>query len=571
MAVIGSLKRIDLVILKKTQNMYSNKLANSGKYMLLALLLLIGLSCRYYKPVLAKTGNTRETENVITSNSPEKYFILRQGANSYALKNIQVDKVKLTLNGTLSVVDSNHFLYLKSSSKKYKYKNEARENILNEVHIYVKNTTLIDATKTLELPLDQVEKIEVIEHDKGRTTTSYILGGIGIGLGAVIVAGVIVALTKSSCPFVSVYDGEKYQVQAELFGGAVNRQLERSDYVPLKAESLHGEYQLRISNELKERQFTNFADLLVIEHPDNVQPFIDVDGKIYQVSNSVSPEAATLNNRQDVLNSVKAKDDVYCSFNDTTISSGINEMILSFNRDGNAKQAKLLLHLKNSYWFDYLYGEFTRKFGNKYAGWQQKQQQKPASEMIRWTEEQQVPLSISIKTITGWKEIRKVKTVGPLANRSIVIPVSLDQLDGGTVKMKLSTGFMFWEIDYAAIDYSSDQPITVTCVKPAIAVDEKGVSVMKELAADDNLYLSQPEVGNYALLTYHFNQQPKTGYSYSVVMHTKGYYQPIREYTGKPDLTFLKKFKEPGEMARFSMNRYQMIPREETIIALNKH
>lgn len=86
--------------------MYSNKLANSGKYMLLALLLLIGLSCRYYKPVLAKTGNTRETENVITSNSPEKYFILRQGANSYALKNIQVDKVKLTLNGTLSVVDS---------------------------------------------------------------------------------------------------------------------------------------------------------------------------------------------------------------------------------------------------------------------------------------------------------------------------------------------------------------------------------------------------------------------------------------------------------------------------------
>lgn len=90
---------------------------------------------------------------------------------------------------------------------------------MNEVHIYVKNTTLIDATKTLELPLDQVEKIEVIEHDKGRTTTSYILGGIGIGLGAVIVAGVIVALTKSSCPFVSVYDGENTRFRQNYLAG----------------------------------------------------------------------------------------------------------------------------------------------------------------------------------------------------------------------------------------------------------------------------------------------------------------------------------------------------------------
>jgi hypothetical protein len=194
----------------KTQYMHFYKLSNSSKYILLAILLFIGLSCRYYKPVLSKTGNAGETGNFISTNAVEKYFIIRQGANSYNLKDIVVDNSNLTLSGKLEPVDIDQLLYIKAERKKYQYRGSNGEKVLNEVHIYLKKeAALIDATKVLVLPLDQVEKIEVIEQDKARTTTSYILGGIGIGLGVAMVAGVIVALTKSSCPFVSVYDGEK--------------------------------------------------------------------------------------------------------------------------------------------------------------------------------------------------------------------------------------------------------------------------------------------------------------------------------------------------------------------------
>lgn len=49
---------------------------------------------------------------------------------------------------------------------------------------------------------------DMLLRDKGRTTMSYVLGGLGITAGVFAIAVVIVAATKSSCPFVSAYDGK---------------------------------------------------------------------------------------------------------------------------------------------------------------------------------------------------------------------------------------------------------------------------------------------------------------------------------------------------------------------------
>ncbi len=533
--------------------------------------LLFGfVSChRYFMPVTENTGSPSGSGQFISTNSPQKYFILHKGESSYALKQIVVDQTALTLSGRLSAVDPSHQLYVNTERNNFKYKDNEIGAILNEVHIYVQENVSIDSTRTWVLPLDQISKIEVIQHDRKRTNSSYVLGGIGIGLGVMVLAGVIIALTKSSCPFISVNDGNQFNLQGELFGGAVNAQLEREDYVPLKAVPVEGRYELRISNELKERQFTNFADLLLVEHPAHVAVYADEDGQWYSVQQPVAPSVARLNNQAGILNTISRKDDVYCSFNDTTMSSGINELQLSFPKYTGEGPARLILHLKNSYWFDYLYGEFTRNFGSSYTSWQQQQKNRPAAEMIRWTEEQQIPLTVAMKTTTGWKEIRKIKTPGPLANRTIVIPFTPAEQGAEQLDIRLSTGFMFWELDYAAIDYSANTVYPVTRLHPAGAVDEKGVSVMKELAAGDDLYLSQPEAGSYAIITYDWNRQAQPGYVYSVILHTKGYYEPIREYSGKPQMATLNTFREPGAMARFSLDRYLQIPKEHSIIALN--
>jgi hypothetical protein len=537
------------------------------------LMIVFLLSCmNYYKPVTQNTSNPKSTSQVINSEAPRKYFILHQGTFNYAFQNIKVNDTAMTMSGNLSSVDNTHLKYINDKDSKFRYKklsSDPREiNVLNEVHIYTKNNTALDTSKLFTLPLDQITKIQVIEHDKSRSTTSYVLGGVGITLGAIAIAAVIVALTKSSCPFVGVYDGQQYIVQGELFGGAVNSKLERFDYMPLKVSPVNGEIQLRIMNELKEKQYTNFADLIVIEHDSNTQACVGMDGNIYQVSNLVSPISAMLNNKINVLDNIKQADSVSCHFDDTLSASSTNEITLTFLRRGEIKKAKLILNLKNSYWFDYLYGEFTRNFGDQYDKFQKKLIRQSTAQMIRWTNEQNIPLRISLITPKGLKEIAKLPTIGPLMNRQVVIPVELNAGPDEKIQITLSSGFMFWELDYAAIDFTDDKPVTASRIKPYYAVDQDGKDVLNQLTDDDGKYLSQPETGNYAILKYKLSRQPSPRKLYTVTFATRGYYEPIRQYTGKPNTAFLKKFREPGTMSDFSKSRYQFIINTQSIIAL---
>jgi hypothetical protein len=54
----------------------------------------------------------------------------------------------------------------------------------------------------------------------------------------------------------------------KLYGGAIFAPLERDDFMPLpNMVPTEEEYRLRITNELKERQYTNLAELWVVQHP----------------------------------------------------------------------------------------------------------------------------------------------------------------------------------------------------------------------------------------------------------------------------------------------------------------
>ena len=122
--------------------------------------------------------------------------------------------------------------------------------VLSEVHFYIRTDTNVRAGGSYILDLAKVEKIEILVKDKGRTTRSYILGGVGITIGVVVVASIIALALKSSCPFVSANNGNGLILQGEIFGGAIYPQLARNDYLPLQMVPLSdGTLQVRISNE----------------------------------------------------------------------------------------------------------------------------------------------------------------------------------------------------------------------------------------------------------------------------------------------------------------------------------
>ncbi|MEO8794716.1 MAG: hypothetical protein ABI390_04565 [Daejeonella sp.] len=531
-------------------------------YILLFSCVNLFFSChRFYRPVGVNTSNVENKQSTLKQLAQEdRYFILRKGTDSYSLNNLVFDQTAMTLTANLGGVPLEHQRYAKLRKNRYTYSKAKKEDVvLKEVHLYISDTLRIDTTRQYTLALADIQKIEVIEFNKLRTSSSYTLGTLGIGLGAVLVAAVIAAATYqepepgSSCPYISVYDGEGYVLQGELYGGAIFPQLQRDDYLPLQLPLANSTFTLKISNELPEIQHTDFLDLLVVEHEPHQKMLIDPEGQVHSISKPLKPTGAILNKQQDVMSLVLIKDNKSCLFNDPNSLNNSEDLFLNFKNDQKSIKAKLVLNLKSSSWFDNLYGEFTSGFGSYYPIWIKKQEKVPAGKLQKWINEQNIPLTISVKTGEGWKEVKKLNTIGPLLNREIVIPLELPANEQAEVR--LSCGYLFWELDYVAIDYSEDEAFKISRIKPYQAINEHQLNVLPAILHADKKFLDQPNIGDATILKYK-NKAAADGKVQTVFLHSSGYYEHVRSYKGTPKTAFLKSFKKPGAFAAYSKQRF---------------
>lgn len=545
---------------------------------ILSIPFLIYSCASFYKPV-AHYIPPEEMKDMIEEQAADKYFIIHLGDRLFSLKNIVINMDSMTLNGFLGTVDPSHLDYVEATKQNYVYKNKA---VLDEIHLYAPGFKLLEhQSLNLSIPLTMINEIEFIQPDRVMTNRSRTVGiVIGVTVGIVVVAAIIASLSSfslgstpgktNSCPIVSVYDGESYNIQGELFGGAVNKNLARPDLLPLELSPINGEYQLRISNDLKERQFTDYADLIVLEHEKNRKAGFGTDGQIYEVGQPESPIAADLNGHLDEMKQLLQRDGFSSDFNDTSFRSAVNELKLTFNKPSHAKKGKLVLELKNSLWLDFLYGQYVSHFGERYNEWQQIQNRRPAEELKEWVSAQVIPLTVSLKTDKDWAEIASLHTIGPLAFRQVIVPFELPPTTGTTIEIKLSSGFMFWEVDYGALDFTVGKPRVFQVIHPYSAMDEKGNNVIEQVAFEDGNYMAQPETGNYTILRYKYQGSGIPGKAYSIVLATSGYYEPIREFYGDPDRKFLRNFRKPGELAAYSKGFYESIINQGPIIALQQ-
>ena len=529
------------------------------------LFFIIGLfSCHnFYKATSPKYKN--EAEKVSTVDSlrlTSRYFILRNGSEAFYIKTPVLSADQKTLECTLDNISPLHFRHLTAGlggNMRYRKNDVGDYSVLNEVHFYISPDSNAVLGK-YSLRLDKVQKIEIIEKDNKRTTSSYVIGAVGVTLGAITVVTIIALAVKSSCPFVSAYNNNEFVLQGEIYGGAIYPQMARHDYIPLKMSPLaDGSLQLKITNELKERQYTDMAKLMVITHSINTKVFTDETGTLYSISNPQSPVSAILGNNKNVLSSIsRAGDNEILYLDDSTQADANNEVLMQFKKPAIVAKGKLVLSLKNSYFLDLLYGELAKGFGTYYAKYMEKQHSKPLAELLKWTKEQQMPLEVAVKTNTGWKIQTDITTIGPLANRTVVVPVDLPVGEEITA-IKLSAGFMFWEIDYAALDFSDDQSFTVQHLSPEKATDELGQNVLPQLQKEDAVYLEQPAIGNAATLIYNIAPNLDNTKTRSYILHAKGYYEHIRDFKNKPDVAFLKQFTKPNAFPLYGMKLYNKI------------
>ncbi len=166
-----------------------------------AITILIAFSScsNYYKAIIIRQPVKSDSiENLAMMN---KYFILRNGEQAFAIKKLSFTDDQKTLQGNLDTLPFAHTLYqAKKENQKMKYKKDNAgdvENVvLNEVHFYIApDSTLV--TGPFTFPLDKIRRIEVIEKDKQATrksrTKTGVITGAAVG-GAVIAVFVILGV-----------------------------------------------------------------------------------------------------------------------------------------------------------------------------------------------------------------------------------------------------------------------------------------------------------------------------------------------------------------------------------------
>jgi hypothetical protein len=130
----------------------------------------------------------------------------------------------------------------------------------------------------------------------------------------------------------------------------------------------------------------------------------------------------------------------------------------------------------------------------------------------------------------------------------------MDGINSDTLKIKLDYGFLFWDIDYAGVDFSDNIPVKISKCQLQTASDEKGIDRKQELIVADTSYYDQEIIGNEVHLT--FEKPANKDQSRTLLLHSKGYYKILRNPQGKPQIEVLREFRNPGRLPVYSREQY---------------
>jgi hypothetical protein len=505
--------------------------------------------CYYYK-----VNRTTEPAGpaLMKLEGNNKLIILHSADSTWQFRNIATDGD--SISGFLWKLQG-HEAYkttIPEINNRYKKSDSGDEfKVSDEVHIYVADNVQIKDGKAV-FATRSVDRIELYDPAKGATTASWVFGAIGVGALIFVAIGVIVALTKESCPFIYVSDGTKEKFIGEIYSGAIYPSVERDDYLPLpNPEPGQKEYKIKMTNEVHEIQNTNLIELNVFDHPGDVDVLVDKYGNYQTTYDLILPAEAKNLRGDDVLELIKSKDTLsyYCDENikDPPVTDGI---ILKFDKPGDSGTAKLRIRAKNTFWLDYVFARFHELFGKEYDCWVEKQTTDLARKMKNWSVEQKIPLCVYIEKNGKWEFVDYYNVTGPMAAKEDILSFNISEIKTDFVRIKLEFGYLFWDIDYAAIDYSINVPVVQRIAQFETATDNKDKDVKDLLKSSDMLYYVQPEVGDAVDMTFSIPAPIKESQTY--ILHSRGHYKILMNQTGDQQVRQLLAFRKKGHFPEFS-------------------
>ena len=430
---------------------------------------------------------------------------------------------------------------------------------------------------TYDISMTQVQRLWI---DKEEISTARTIGLVaGITVPIVIIAVVAAEVDKKtttpaptttttsgtgagSCPYIYSWDGTRYVFEAEPYGGAITRGLERDDYSELgELREQDGRYKLRMTNEVDETQMTNLTELWVVDHPAGTRVVPDVDGRLHTVSAQQGLLSAHDAQGHDLLPWLRSNDHLIWEPPAVPDANGSlqGDIIMTFPKPAGATQVKLVANAATGLWGSIMIKKIVALRGRE-AGlfyFALNHSSAAREQLTAWEERDELyRLKVYVEEPTGWQVRGVLPGTGTFNSSDRILPLDVSRVQGDQLRIRIHPPAGFWALNSFAVDYSADRQVTVQKVKPASAQDLQGRDVLPELAGVDRRYLAMPNIGDTADLTF-LAPAGKEGMDRAVFLHSRGYYKLHIDATGEPDKKMLTAFdKVPGSAARYAAAQY---------------
>ncbi len=389
--------------------------------------------------------------------------------------------------------------------------------------------------------------------------------GLSVGIAAAAF-GTLVAIvlaTKQSCPFVYSWDGSQYVFDAEPYGGAITRGMERDDYSELEhVREQNGVYKLLVTNEVDETQYTNLMELWLVDHPKGSRVVSDENGTLRSYTGIQKLSAARDRDGNDLLLWLRATDrkDLGAGYSCRTRRQPAP------GSDSHVSQAERRdpgeLDRQRRYWAVGLFhdqenGGAARTRYRELAGIAGWRPGRGCKSIHAWGErEGTYRLPIEVEEASGWVVRGALPNGGPMLAEDRVIPMDVSHATGTQLRIRMRPPVGYWAFNSFAVAYGAGQAVNVSQVPANSARTSEGKDILQDLAAADDRYYPMPDMTDQAEVT--FPAPPrKAGTERTVFLHSRGWYQLHLRNQGPPDLTtFNKILTVPGAAVQFAADRF---------------
>jgi hypothetical protein len=418
---------------------------------------------------------------------------------------------------------------------------------------------LVDGTE-VALPLSRIRHLVVQRFDATKTILTVVL----VSAGTVLAIALIAAAVKESCPFIYSRDGDRYVFDGEPYGGAICEALKRTDFTRLEhLKPVDGTYQLRLTNEVPESQYTDELTLWVADHDPAVRIVLDDSGRAHTIGAPLPPVSVTDEHGADQLKWVTATDFLAWETDLRTIdpdsTAGLRDTLrVAFVRQAGSTQAKLVTHLGTTLWGSQMLRRMTELRGDQYRAWYEQLRSPMALAMLQaWSlREELYVLKVRVQTARGWECRGLIPGGGPFMTEERATVLDLTGVEGDTVRLLLTPAAGFWQIDRLAIDYTPDTDVAITPVHASMARGDDGSDLRAALLETDGIYHTLPEPGRWATLEFPV-PEPAPGRERTVFAKASGYYEMFLDANGPPRAEILRRLgEEPGFPVIFAVQEF---------------